>query len=132
MGEPLRRGVERRWDRYAYELHDGYQVAGPALGDRGGAQGELQDQVPPYKPGHELPEGGVGERVGAAGDGHGGGELRVAERGQGAGHSSDDVGEGYGGSGVPGRRLAGENEQARADDHADAEDGKVQGTQRLV
>ena len=21
--KPLRRGVERRWDRYAYELHDG-------------------------------------------------------------------------------------------------------------
>ena len=40
--------------------------------------GELQDQIPADDPGDELPKGRVGERVSAAGDRQGRGELRVA------------------------------------------------------
>src|SRR5829696_4561254 len=105
----------------AHDLHDAYQITGPTFG----AQGELQDEVPPYEPGDELPEGGVGEGVRATGDRHARGELRVAKRRQGAGHPRHDVGEGYGGSGVLGRRLPGQDEEAGADDHPDAEYGEI-------
>jgi len=46
--------------------------------------GELEHQIPTDDEGEQLPEGGVGERVGAARDRHHRGELGVGERAQSA------------------------------------------------
>ncbi len=59
-------------------------VAGPTDGDRGGAHGVLEHQVPADDPGQQLAHGGVGVGVGAAGDRDHGGELAVAQAGEGA------------------------------------------------
>ena len=61
------------------------RVRAPALRDHAGAEHQLEQQVPADDPRDDLAEGGVGERVRRAGDRHGRGELRVAERGQSAG-----------------------------------------------
>ena len=53
----------------------------------------LEDQVPADDPGHELAEGRVGVRVGAAGDRDHGRELGVAEPGQRAHRAQQHEGE---------------------------------------
>ena len=66
------------------------------------------------------------------GDRDRGGELGVAERGEGADDAGHDEGQGDGGArGVLGDR-AGEDEDAGADDDTDAEDRQVQGGQGLL
>ena len=70
---------DRRRQRDAEVVEQLVQVARPADRDRGGAERELQDQVPADDPGDELAERRVGERVGRARDRHGRGELGVAE-----------------------------------------------------
>jgi hypothetical protein len=102
------------------------EVARPA--DRHGrrAEGEFEDEVPADDPGHELAEGGVGERVGRAGDRHGGGELRVAERGQPADDAGDDEGDGRRRARGGLRDHTGQHEDAGADDDADAEHREIE------
>jgi hypothetical protein len=55
--------------------------------------------------------------TGTAGYRHGGGELRVAERRQGAHYAADDVRECHSRSSVAGGSLSGEDEEPRPDDH---------------
>ena len=107
-------------------VHQRLEVAGEAHRQRGRPERELQDQVPPDDPGDQLAEGGVAERVGAAGHRHRRGELGVAEPGQPAGDRGDEEAQRQRGAGVRGGDRAGEDEDAGADDHADPEDGQVE------
>ena len=105
------------------------EVRRPALRHHGRAQHHLEQQVPADDPGDQLAEGGVGERVRRPGHRHRGGELRVAERRQPAADGREHEGQGDTRSRVGLGDAAGQGEDARADDHADAEDGQVQGGQ---
>ena len=101
------------------------EIGRPALGDRRRADRELQHQVPADDPGHQLAEAGVGERVGAARDRHGGGELGVAQGRQPAGDRGEDERHRYGGPGDAAGGGRGDGEDARADHHRHAEDHQV-------
>ncbi len=105
------------------------EVLRPARGHRRGAQGELQDEIPADDPRHQLSEAGVGERVGRARDRHGRCELGVAQGGQGARDARGHEGQADRRPGQGARGLAGQHEDAGADDHADPQDGQVQRTQ---
>ena len=73
------------------------------------------------------PEARVGERVRRPGDRHGAGELRVAERGQRRRRCRRTTNDSaISGTGLLPGRLAGQHEDAGADDHADAEDGQLE------
>ncbi len=98
-----------------------HEIAGPADGDRGGAERVLEDQVPADDPGDELAERRVGIGVGRAGDRHARSELRVAERRQHARQPGQDHRQHDRRPGIRRRGLAGQHEDAGADDGADAE-----------
>jgi hypothetical protein len=76
---------------------------------------------PSDDPREQLAERRIGVRVRAAGDGDRGGELRVAEGGEGAADAGHDERQDEGRTRVLVRREAGQDEDARADDAADAE-----------
>ena len=97
----------------------------PAHRHRRRAQGVLEHQVPADDPRHELAERHVRIGVGRAGDRHGGGELGIAETRQRADHAGEEHGQDDGGTGVSAGRLAGEHEDAGADDAADADEDQV-------
>ena len=110
-------------------LEQADQVAGPADAHRGGAGGVLEDEIPADDPGHQLTHGCVGVGVGAAGHRHGAGHLGVAQAGERAGDPDQDHRDPHCRPGMQRRRLAGEHEDPRADDGADAERDEVQGAQ---
>ena len=96
---------------------------------RAGPQRQLQDQVPADDPGDELAEAGVGERVRRARHRHRAGELGVAERRQRAGDPGEHERERDGRTGLLAGGLAGEHEDAGADDHADPEHRQLSGAE---
>src|SRR5690606_31071855 len=118
--EPLLRQVEQVGD-----------VAGPAAGDYGGAEGEFQQQVPADDPSEDLAERGVGVGVRAARGGHGGSQFGVADPGEPGDETTDDEGEHDGGAGVLLGFHTGEGEDPGADDDPDAEPDQVPGGETL-
>ena len=113
-------------------LHHVGEVGRPAHGHRAGPQGQLQDQVPADDPGDELAQARVGERVRRARHRHGAGELRVAERGQRAGDAGEHERQRHGRPGLLPGGLAGQHEDAGADDHADPEHRQLDRAQLLA
>ena len=107
-------------------------VAGPADRHGGGADGVFEHEIPADDPREQLAHRGVGVGVRAAGDGDHGGEFAVAHAREGAADGGDDEGEDHGGPGVFRRGDAGQREQARADDGADAERDQVDRSQGLL
>ena len=115
---------------YAEDLvQRGVQVGRPADRDGRGADDELEREVPADDERDQLAERRVGERVRAARDRHHGGELGVAERGERADDAGQHERQHDRGPGLGGRGVAGEHEDAGADDDADAEHGDVERAQ---
>ena len=131
-GATRRRGAHpgRQVDAEAGE--DALEVAAPADRDGHRPDGVLEDQVPADHPGEDLAERRVRVGIGAAGDRDHRRELRVAERGEAAGEAGDDVGEHDGRAGLVGGRSSGQDEDARPDDRADAEQRQIHGGERAL
>src|SRR5580698_4096441 len=109
-------GGDLRWEIDVELLQEAVEVARPSRGDGGSAEGVFEAEVPANDPGDEFAERGVAIGVGGAGDGNDGGEFRIAETGEGTGESGDDEAESHGRTCAQSRGLAGEREDARADD----------------
>ena len=101
-------------------------VPAPADGDGRDGHPVLEDEVPADDPGDELAQRRVAVRVGASGDRDGGGELRVAQRREDAGHPGEHEGQDDRRTGLA-DRLADDHEDPGADDRADAQRGQVEG-----
>ena len=101
------------------------EVSGPAGGHGGRLQGVFQDQIPADHEGDEFAERQIGVGVGRAGDRSHGGELGVAQAGETAADGGQQERYGQGRAGGE-RALAGEHEDAGADDRADAEHRQVE------
>ena len=113
-------------------VHQAQEVAGPRGADRHRAERVLEDQVPADDPGDELAHRRVAVGVGRAGDRDHRRHLRVAHAGQRAEHAADHEAVHDARAGVVGRRGAGEREDARADDRADAQHREVERRQRAL
>ena len=70
-------------------LKEAHHIAGPANRDRGRAERVLEDKIPADDPGDELAQGGIGVRIGAAGDWNHGSHFGVAQAGKGAGNGAE-------------------------------------------
>ncbi|MFZ0052224.1 MAG: hypothetical protein WAK96_10650 [Desulfobaccales bacterium] len=105
--------------------HQVLKVAGPAGGHRGRAHAVFQDQIPADDPGDQLPEDAVGVSVGAAGLGHHGRQLGIAQGRQGAGGARQQQGEKQARAGDLDPH-AGDDEDAGADDLGHPDDHQVQ------
>jgi len=103
------------------------QVGRPAHRHRGGGEQVLQYQAPADEPGHAFAQGGVGIRIGAAGNRHHRREFGVAQAGEGAGQAGEHERQHDRGAGVVGRGLAGDDEDAGADHRAHAQQDQVPG-----
>ena len=113
-------------------LADDAEVVRPARRDGRRAERELEDEVPADDPRDELAEARVGERVRRAGDRHRRGELGVAQRGERAGDAGGDERQRDRRAGERAGGLAGQHEDAGADDDADAEDDEIQRAERAA
>lgn len=102
------------------------EVARPAGRDSGRLQGVFQDEVPADDERDEFAERHVGVGVRRARDGHHGGELRVAQAGEAAADGGQQERDAQGRASRQGA-LAGEDEDAGADDRTDAEHRQVEG-----
>ena len=131
---PLRAGDVAETGRQvdAIILEEGDQGGAPAGGDSGGAESVFEDQIPADDPGKDLAKRGVAVSVGRAGDGDHGGEFGIAQAGEGAAKSGDDVREHDSRAGILRGRLAGEHEDSGADDGADAQRYQVDGAERAL
>ena len=129
-GMVVRREVKAGGITIPRSLQEGDDVARPADGDGGGGKQILENQVPADDPGDEFAQRGVAVSVGRPGDGDHGRELGVAQAGKGASQSRQHEGKDNRRPGVLRRRLAGEHENARANDCPDAQSGQVQRPQR--
>src|SRR6202034_1652081 len=107
-------------------IEQAYRVARPSDRHRRDGEQVLEHQVPADEPGDPFAEGGVRVGVRAPRRRYHRGELSVAQACEGAADARDDEGERQGGTGVIGGGGAGEHEDARADDAADAEQCEVQ------
>ena len=128
VGDPIKRGRRvgvGNLDAEAFE--EAFEVAGPADRDGHSADAVFEDEVPADDPSHQFAERGVGVSVGAAGDRDSGGHLGVAQASEGAGDGADDKGEDDRWASVRGGGVAGEDEDAGADDAADADHHQVGG-----
>ena len=108
------------------------EVRRPALRHDRRAEHHLEQQVPADDPGDHLAEGGVGERVRRPGHRHRRGELGVAQRREPTADGREHERQGDRRPGVGLRDATGEGEDAGPDDHADAEDGEVDGGQATL
>jgi len=104
------------------------EIARPAGGDGGRLQRVLQNQIPADHEGDELAERQIRVGIGRTRHRRHRGELRVAQSREAAadgGQQERDAQRGPRGE----RALAGEHEDAGADDRADAQHGQVEGFQ---
>lgn len=120
----------------AESLEQAVEIAGPADRHRDTAYAVFQHKVPSDDPGDQFPEGGVGIRIGTAGDGYEGGEFGVTEGGEAAGgrghgERDDHCRAGARAGGVAGDGGADGGEDARADDDPDAEEDKLKRAEDL-
>ena len=110
----------------ARKRHD---VARPAHGDRGRAEGVLENQVPADDPREELAQRGVAVGVGRAGNRHARRELRVAQARERTGHARQQHRQHDGRPRVLRRGLARQHEDPGADDGPDPERDQVDADQ---
>ena len=122
------RGVEG--DAHSKVAQQTTDVAAPAYGDGSRAECVFEAEGPADDPGRQFAERGVAIGVGAAGDGNHRRELGIAEAGKDAPHSGDHEREHDGGTGKLSGGGAGEHEDARADNGANAQRDEVHRTQR--
>ncbi len=108
------------------------EVARPSGRDGGGGEAVFQDQVPGDEPGDELAERGVGVGVGRARDRDHRGQLGVAHGGEGADHPRQQEGEHDRRPRVDRRLLAGQDEDARPDHPADAQERQRSGSEAAL
>lgn len=95
-------------------------VLAPPDRDGGDRDAVLQEQAPAHEEGDPLPERGVGEGVGTAGDRDGAAELGEREGGEDAGDGGEDERDHHGGARL-GDAVGQTDEDAGADDRTDAE-----------
>ena len=108
-------------DRDAQVAQKAHDIARPADGDCRRAKRIFEDQVPADDPGDEFAHGRIGIGVGAPSDWDGGRHFRVAKTRKRAGNAAKYEGERNGRTGVGGRGMTGEHENAGAYDATDAE-----------
>ena len=101
-------------------------VARPAYGNGAGAHGVFQHEIPADDPAHKLAQRGIGVGVGAAGHRDHARQLGIAHAGEGAADGGDHEAEDDRRTRIFARGKAGQREQARADDRADAEADQAQ------
>ena len=97
------------------------KIARPADCDGRGGDAIFQHQIPADEPAEKAAHGGVGIGVGAAGDRDHRGHFGVAQPREEAADPGDDERDDDGRAGMLGGRRAGDDEDARADDGADAQ-----------
>src|SRR5208337_3562040 len=114
----------------AIVLKKAVDVAAPTGGDRGGAKGVFQDQVPSDDPGKNLAQGRVTVGVGGTGDRNQRREFRIAKASERTRDARKNKGKHDGGSGVLRGRRSSQDKNARPDDGADAERNQVRRAQR--
>ncbi len=123
----------RQRELHAGELADraeqAVEVARPADRDGRGREEVFEDQHPADEPGDDLAERRVRIRVRAARNRQHRGELGVAQARERAGDAGEDEAQHDGGAGMHRGGLAGQHEDAGADDRADAEHDEVLGGQ---
>ena len=127
--EDQRRGTEGGWDIDAEVVEEFDGIARPSDGNGGRGEQVFQNKVPANDPGEEFAEAGIGVGVGATGGGNHGGVFGIAEAGKETADARDGEGENEGGSGVVCGGRAGEDEDSRADDGANAEEGELPGAE---
>ena len=124
-----RRERSRQRKRHADAMTDGVQqageISGPADRHRRGGKRVLEHEHPADEPGHELAERRVGIGIGAARDRQHRGEFGIAEAGEPAGEAGDHERQYDRRAGVGRGGMAGQHEDAGADDRADAERHEV-------
>ena len=100
-------------------------IGRPAHGNGGCAEQIFKNQIPPNDPGKDLPQCGVGVRVGATRRRHHGCELGVAESCERAGDAGKHKRQRDRRTRIAGCRLAGQHKDAGADHTADPEQREV-------
>ena len=118
----------RKMDAELVQQRD--HVARPTDGDRGGANGVFENQVPSDDPGQPLAHGGVGVGVRAARYRNHAGELAVAQACEGAAYRRHHHGERDRGAGVLRGGEPGEREQPGTDDGANPQGDQVARAER--
>jgi hypothetical protein len=108
----------------AQSLEQARGVVGPPHGHGTGADRIFKDQRPAYRPGEQFADHGIAIGVGRAGNRHHRGQLRIAERRDGADEAGDDEAEQHARPGLL-RGFGREHEDARTDHGADAEQGQL-------
>jgi hypothetical protein len=108
------------------------EVARDADGDHRHDRGVLQQQVPADEPGGELAQDDVAVGVGRTRLGDEPGELGVGERRGGAGDAGDEEGQHDGRPRLLVRDGAGQGEDPRTDDAADADRGELPQAERAL
>ena len=109
-------------DRHVHLLgHEVAEIARPADRHRRSGGEIFQHQVPADDPGEEPAHRRVGVGVGAAGDWDHRGVFGVAQAGEEAAKARDREGDHHARTGIACGRMAGQHEDTRADDGADAE-----------
>ncbi len=116
-----RRSGESGGNDDAEILEEAHDVARPADRDRGRAERIFQDQVPADDPGDEFAHRRISISIGAAGDRNGRSHFRIAKPGKGADDGAKHEGQSDRRPGICRSGMAGENENAGADNGADAE-----------
>ena len=107
----------------------GGDVPRPARGHGRSCHAIFEQQQPAHRPGHHLAERDVGVRIGGTGHGNRRSELRVTQPCKRAGKPCDHERQHDGRAGEVGRCIAGQHEDASADDGTDAETHEVQRSQ---
>jgi hypothetical protein len=110
-------------------IEEADHVAGPTDGHGRRAQGVLQDKVPTDDPGEDLAQGRIGVGVSASRDRDERGELGIAQTGEGAGQAGQHERERDRRTGVLGRGMAGDDEDAGSYDGPHAEEDQMPGTE---
>src|SRR5215471_19446307 len=108
------------------------KISGPSDGDCGGCSQIFEHKVPADEPGEKPAEGRVGVSVGRACHGNHGRELGVAEAREQAAKTGDNKRDDDAGACIGGCGMAGDHEDARADDGADAERYELPGPERAM
>ncbi len=128
VGDPIKGGGSVGGGNMNTEaFEEAIEVACPADGDRDSADAVFENEVPADNPGHQFAECRIRISISTTGDRYGGGHLGVAQAGEGAGDRADDERKDDGRAGVRGGRVAGQDEDAGADDAADADHHQIGG-----
>src|SRR6266576_3244570 len=115
------RSCEPWWKLDSHFAEQGDEVTRPPDGNRRGAEGVLEYEVPTDNPGDQLAQSCVSVGVGAAGYGNHARQLGVAESRKNAGDAGQHYRERERGSGVLGGDLTADDEDSCSNHGTDAE-----------